>query len=496
MTAVLALSLALVAADPTPGPGPAGATTAGPTAAPAHATPPVTAEALGAYAESLQRSLATLRSPARKPHVTPLALELRVSADGGLRGLTFSLPAGQRAMRDPLLAAVIEAELPVPDASVTGTRRDVTCLARLAPSADKKKPRLDVTVACLGHDGTIGPSAGELAALKDAPDAAAALFSGWAAEASGDAATAAAQLYRAVTAAPDWDLAARSFGLALVKQKRATAAIPYLRLYATSRGGVGDARSLAQEIDRFEHDQAARAAEFTRLRPRLGKDELVMGIRRGYALLEPCLGRARAARLLEVGTDTLLVTFKVNKDGSVATSQLEGPSKLLMTEPGECVERSVLAWRFPPYSEGSEITAKRVPIKVRGASPEVAPASGSTTLAATAPPPEVEEPTFSSCERPAGEISAYVTARSTRVTACLSAELRRNPNGWPDTLPVSFVVDAAGPVRNVSLNHRFFREGPLAACISTALTGALEPVGGADCPAELPIDLRGFGARR
>jgi len=494
MTAALALSLALVAADPTPGPGPAGATTPGATAAPAHATPPVTAEALGAYATSLQRSLAALRSPARKPTATPLVVELRVGADGGLRGLALSLPLAPRATRDPLLVAVVEAELPVPDASVTGTRREVTCLARLAPSADKKKPRLDVTVACLGHDGTIGPPAGELRALEDAPDAAAALFSGWAADASGDAATAAAQLSRAVTAAPDWDLAARSFGLTLVKQKRTTAAIPYLRLYATSRGGFADAQSLAHEIDRFEHDQAARAAEFTRLRPRLGKDELVMGIRKGYALLEPCLVRARAARLLDVGTDTLLVTFKVNKDGTVATSQLEAPSKLLMTEPAECVERSVLAWRFPPYSEGSEITAKRVPIKVRGASPEAAPTAGSTTVASAAP--EVEEPTFSSCERPAGEIGAYVSARATRVTTCLTAELKRNPNGWPDTLPISFVVDAAGPVRNVSLNHRFFREGPLAACISTALTGALPPVGGADCPAELPIDLRGFGARR
>jgi hypothetical protein len=495
MSALL-LTLAIAAADPTPGATPGAPPTApgAATTTPAHATS-LSVEALGNYAAALQRTLAALRSPARKPAgpAAPLVLELRIGADGGLRGLSLSIPAGPRATRDPLLGAVLEADLPAPDASITAACRELTCLARLAPSADKKKPRLDATVACLGPEGTIGPPMGELATLKDAPDAAAALFSAWAAEAAGDAATAAAQLSRAVSAAPDWDLAARSFGLALVKQKRAAAAIPYLRLYATRRGGFADAQALTHEIDRFEHEQAARAAEFTRVRPRLGKDDLVLGIRKGYALLEPCLSRARQARLLEVGTDTLLVTFKVNKDGTVATSQLEGPNKLLMTEPAECVERSLLAWRFPPYSEGSEITAKRVPIKVRGASAEVAPSA----VAASAPAPaEVEEPTFSSCERPAAEIGNYVTARTSRVAACLNAELKRNPNGWPDTLPISFVVDAAGPVRNVSLNHRFFREGPLATCIATALAGALGAVGGADCPAELPVDLRSFAARR
>jgi hypothetical protein len=66
----------------------------------------------------------------------------------------------------------------------------------------------------------------------------------------------------------------------------------------------------------------------------------------------------------------------------------------------------------------------------------------------------------------------------------------------PDELPISFVLDSAGPVRNIAVSHRAYRTGPLASCVVTALAGSLSPSGGADCPAEFSVDLRGLLPQR
>src|SRR5690606_22257517 len=114
---------------------------------------------------------------------------------------------------------------------------------------------------------------------------------------------------RALAVVPDWDLAARGVGLVLVRQKQAQQAIPFLKLYVRHRAGAADAHAYGREIARFEKEQATRAAEFTRLRPRLVQKDLVMGIKKGYALLEPCLQKARQAQALARGVDTLVLTW-------------------------------------------------------------------------------------------------------------------------------------------------------------------------------------------
>jgi hypothetical protein len=99
---------------------------------------------------------------------------------------------------------------------------------------------------------------------------------------------------------------------------------------------------------------------------------------------------------------------------------------------------------------------------------------------------------LSTCERPPVEIGAYVSERQGKLQACIQAEKKRAPSGWPDALPISFVIDAQGPLRNIAVQHRFFRDGPLAACVALALAGDLGPSSGADCPGEFSVDLRGL----
>ena len=59
-------------------------------------------------------------------------------------------------------------------------------------------------------------------------------------------------------------------------------------------------------------------------------------------------------------------------------------------------------------------------------------------------------------------------------------------------LSVAFVVDTDGTVRSIAVKHRAYRTGPLNDCMQGALAGRLAPSGGADCPAEFPLDLRGL----
>ncbi len=423
------------------------------------------------------------------PAPATAVVEIEVGADGAAQSVRLGASSGANKVDDVARAWVLAAEpLPAPDPALMGERASVSCVLRLTLSKKKR----DAQAMCFAGDDPVPHGAPAAAAQASATDAGALLFAGWASERGGDAAAAQEAYKKAIAAAPAWDLAARALGLALVKDKKGAAAIPYLKTYVTTRLAARDALSYAREIERYEAEQKKKAEELTRPRPRLGKEDLMVGIRKGYALLEPCLAKARTAGLLAVGVDTLLVTWKVRKDGGVEAAELEAPQKLLLTEHAECLQRAVTAWRFPPYTEGSEIFARNVPIKVRGAAP---PADSGNTVAASTE--AFEEASFSTCERGSDELAGFLKERTPRVLACITAEKRRNgASGWPDSVPVSFVIDAQGPVRNIEIGHRFFREGPVAACMTQALTANLAPSGGADCPAEFDVDLRGLQALR
>src|SRR5204863_5203624 len=108
--------------------------------------------------------------------------------------------------------------------------------------------------------------------------------------------------------------------------------------------------TFAREIERYEKTVGARDAEAKRVRDRLTKEDIVLGVRKGYALLEPCLKVAREQAKLAVGIDTLVLTWKIRKDGTAYSARLEGPTSMLVSDPAECVEQAVGRWRFPHYS--------------------------------------------------------------------------------------------------------------------------------------------------
>jgi len=460
------------------------------------------------YATTLRTALLAPRAPAvaKAPTATlgtaaPMRatlLELAIASDGAVRTETLLVSSGGADVDDFARSLVLASEpFVAPEAELASAKKLATCLARISVALGKPKAKVDAQVACFAPDSVVPKTAGVDATLGAATDAGAELLLGYEREGAGDFAAARSFYEKAATLAPGCDLAARAVGLALLRAKRGAAAIPFLRAYVMARAPAPDAIVYGREIERFEKEQAARAAEFSRVRPRLAKEELALGVRKGYALLEPCLAKARQKQLLALGADTLLVSFRINKDGSVEAPQLNGPEKLLMTDAAECLEGALAAWRFPPYSEGSTISAQRLPIKVRGSSPPSAVASvsaggGAAASGERAAPPE-DELTFSQCERGAEEVSSYVAEHQAKVAACLATERQREPKAsWPEAITLSFVIDAAGPVRGVSIDHRFFRSGPLATCVAGALAGSLPASAGADCPAELPIDLRRF----
>jgi hypothetical protein len=416
-------------------------------------------------------------------------LEVEILPDGSVSSLRLAASSGQNRLDDLARSWMLAAEpLPAADAAVFGERGSVACLVRLGLS----KKKSEALAACFQADDVL-PFFAPNTTVADGGDPGALLFSGFLHERAGELPRAAELYKKAVRGAPSCDLAARALGLALVKQKKAPQAIPYLKTYVTARLKAKDALSYAREIERFEAEQKKRAEEFTRPRPRLGQEELMLGIKKGYPLLEPCLAKARDKGLLAVGTDTLLLSWKVKKDGSVEVAHVDGPDRLSMREEAECLERALLAWRFPPYTEGSEIMARNVPIKVRGARPPKPTVVAASTTSADASEDDIAEPTFSTCERPPEELGEFIRMRSARLNACLQAEKKRVGAGvtaWPDSLPVGFVIDSQGPVRSIQLGHRFFRDGAVASCITQALSAMLSPSGGADCPADFAIDLR------
>jgi hypothetical protein len=119
------------------------------------------------------------------------------------------------------------------------------------------------------------------------------------------------------------------------------------------------------------------------------------------------------------------------------------------------------------------------------------------STASSAAQEPIDEPTFSQCERTPAEIQGHIRARNSRIRACIMAERRRAPHApMPGDLPITFVVDADGPVRGIAVDHRAYRTGPLATCVSQALSGSLLPSQGADCPASFALDLRHLAAHR
>ncbi len=445
---------------------------------------------LAAFAETAPRHLRTL-PPRLRPALKDggvVVVEAEIDAAGSVVSERLAVSSGKNPLDDVARTLVLASE----PFAVEPTSGAHTCLVRLAFAGKAKKP--DVVVACLAGDNPVAEVAGELDAA--ATDAGAQLMRGWQSEAAGDDPTAAALYGKAVEAAPQWDLAARALGLSWVKAKTVPQAIPYLKIYVQARGGAPDAAALAREIERFEKTMAAREAEANRVRDRLSKAEIATGIRKGYPLLEPCLKAARAQSLLSVGVDTLVLTWKIRKDGTAYGVRIEGPTSIQMTEHADCLEQAVMRWRFPKYGEGSEVTATRVPLKVRGSPPPAPPASSASPAAAVATE-ALDEPMFAECERSADAIGAHVKSRFARLQACVTGERRRAPGvPMPDSLPISFVIDAEGPVRDVMVNHRAYREGPLAACLAEALAVSFPAAGGADCPAEFAVDLRGFHAER
>jgi hypothetical protein len=349
------------------------------------------------------------------------------------------------------------------------------------------KPALTSAVACLGA------ATPELAGEPLGDDAAARLFAGWKAEAEGKDPQALKAYQGAVSGAPGWDLPARALGLMLVKQKRVEDALPHLETYVKSRAAPEDAAAFGREIDRYTEFKKKQLAEANRVRERLSKTDIASGIKKGYALMEPCLKRARSARALAVGVDTLVLTWTIKKEGIVTGARLEGPKQLLMTDHAECIESAVTSWMFPKFSEGTEITAKGVPIKVRGSPPPETVVAAPSVAAATASVAEPDEdPSFSTCSRSETEIGAYIKKHFQGLSRCVEEEKKRSPAaGMPDQLPIAFVIDTDGSVRGAGVRHRHFRDGPLSSCVASALAGSLAPSGGADCPAEFSIDLRG-----
>ncbi len=423
-----------------------------------------------------------------------VVLELMIGADGALSAERLVMDSEDNTVDDLARGLVLAVEpLPPPPPEVFSGQANAVCLMRFRFSIVKQKPALAMATACQNGVEPVFQVAGIDENVSAEKDPGARLFLGWAKEGLGDLESA-TRLYRqAVISAPDWDLAARALGLSLVKGKKAPQAIPYLNTYVEAHKGAVDAHVFAREIDRFKKLQEAKIAEANRVRTRLSKADIGMGIKKGYALLEPCLTKARKERRLEVGVDTLVLTWRIKHDGTAHMAHLEAPKSLVATEYAECIERSVGTWRFPRYSEGSEVTASRVPIKVRGSTPEVKVASETTT---PQPTESIDESSFSQCERTPEEIQGHIRKSWGRVNACIMAERQRAPNvPMPEDLPISFVIDAQGPIRNIAVEHRAYREGPLFVCVQKALYGALLPNDGADCPAQFALDLHKLAPR-
>ena len=100
-----------------------------------------------------------------------------------------------------------------------------------------------------------------------------------------------------------------------------------------------------------------------------------------------------------------------------------------------------------------------------------------------------DDAAFGSCQRDEGDIFRFIKKQFRKLNKCVNSERRRNPN-MPEALPVSFVIMPNGKVRDVLVDHRFYREGgPLTQCVDRSLRGKLGKEDGSDCPVEFEVDV-------
>ena len=101
-----------------------------------------------------------------------------------------------------------------------------------------------------------------------------------------------------------------------------------------------------------------------------------------------------------------------------------------------------------------------------------------------------DEDSIAACERDEREISRFVQKRFRKVRRCVDAERKRSPSAMPPHIPVNFVIAPQGTVRDVVVDHRFYRDGsPLNACVTKALRAKLEARGGTACPAQFELEV-------
>jgi len=486
-----------------------------PAATPAPGVPEPGAAAVpeATYTQTMQQALTDAVAPWLKGELLKVkhlkdsgivALELHIAADGSAETVRLVVGSGNNAVDDLARRLILAAEpLPPPQAASLGDRTTVSCLTRIDIVAKPPKSVVTTASVCENADATLQLVVG----IGDdfvANDAGALFLLGLRDEAKGNPDAAMEKYRQVITAAPRLDWAPRAMGLGLVAKKKGADAITYLRMYVNAHSGSADVANFAREIARYDKLKAAKEADAARVRDRLSNEDFVGGIRKGYALFEPCLKAARDKHMLALGVDTLIFNFHIKHDGTTEGARLEQPGTLLMSDSAECLERAVGSWQFPRYSAGSEIAVGHLPIKVKGSSSVQAlatAAGGAGTTASdgagakTASEALADEPVFSQCQRTPEELQGFMKSRYGKIQACILAEHRRAPSQkFPDSLPISFVADVDGPVRNVAVVHRAYRDGPMAQCIVEALKGALDPAEGADCPAEFNIDLRALQA--
>ena len=64
---------------------------------------------------------------------------------------------------------------------------------------------------------------------------------------------------------------------------------------------------------------------------------------------------ARTDGSLAAGTQTLILSWTIEPDGSVTAARMVGPTLLLQTSLPACVARSMRSWRFPASLQGAPV---------------------------------------------------------------------------------------------------------------------------------------------
>lgn len=453
-------------------------------------------EPAAVYAAGLQSALESVGAVHLKterqglpPDLVTATFVLHIDAEGHVQTLITAVPGLQPRANDLARSWIFATEpfAPLPT-ELAGANGLATCIVRVSLTRGVLKSS-PILAACFAPDNAVA-HVSNLAMATPGEDAGFLLLRGYERERALDLEHATQDYEASLTKATSWSLPSRALALVLFKQKRAALAVPHMRRYVESQLQDTDAIAYARELERYDQERAAKAAEFNKPRRRLSQADLLLGAKKGYALLEPCMVLARAQKLVAVGADTLVATFKIQKDGSVSAARLDAPEQLALSEQAQCFERVIGSWRFPPFVDGQDLVAKRFPLKVRGQTPPQKPTATESQPATT---PLVDEPMFAQCERSSTDIGRYIETRKTQLMACIQIEQKRTKGaGWPSKIDIDFVIDTAGPIRNVGIRHRAFRNGPLQTCVAQALAGTLAASDGADCPGEFGVELGAF----